>query len=147
MTRGWSEMRLPVMYSPTRAATMTRRPSRESALSILRPLGVSFHTLPQGRKVPRNVAKPASEQAVVERWDAEPTLQEQVPKVHDQSCADASGDCTEDVACFHLHVRVRQPAVAAFGIPSGSRDARLRLIVNSIANQQRASVPPLPLRE
>ena len=53
------------------------------------------------KSAPRHVAKPASEQTVVERWNAERTLQEQIPKVHDQICANTNGNCTKDVVCFN----------------------------------------------
>lgn len=42
---------------------------------------------------------PASEP----RRNAESTLQEQIPKVHDQGCADAHGDRAKDGACFKIH--------------------------------------------
>jgi hypothetical protein len=49
---------------------------------------------------PRDVAKPAPEQAKVERWNAERTLQEQIPKVRDQSRANTNCNCAKDVLWF-----------------------------------------------
>jgi len=49
------------------------------------------------KSAPRHMAKPASQQTVVERWNAERTLEEQIPKVHDQSCANTNGNGTKDV--------------------------------------------------
>jgi hypothetical protein len=54
------------------------------------------------------MAKPASEQTVVERWNVERTLQEQISQVHDQSRANANGNCTEDVVWFNAHDLPRQ---------------------------------------
>src|SRR5436309_9602199 len=52
---------------------------------------------------PRHVAQPTSEQTVAERWNAERTLQEKIPKVHYQSCANTNNNCTRDVGCFNAH--------------------------------------------
>ena len=47
-----------------------------------------------------HVAKPAPDQTIVGQSDAESTLQEQRPKVHEQSRAKANGDCVQSVSCF-----------------------------------------------
>src|SRR6266566_1383415 len=50
-----------------------------------------------------HVAKPASEQAVAERWNTECTLQEQIPKVYRNCCANTDNNGTEDDVCLNAH--------------------------------------------
>src|SRR3989442_1450217 len=75
-------------------------------------------------RAPRHVAQPAAKQTVVERWNAECALQEQIPKVHEQRCTKANGHCTRDVVGGHRHsvmpkTRIRTMSTAAMAtVPS-----------------------------
>jgi len=50
----------------------------------------------------RQVANPASEEAVIQRWDVERSPQEQIPQVHHQRSADSNRNCTQCLSHLHL---------------------------------------------
>src|SRR5215210_4245699 len=51
----------------------------------------------------RHMAKPASEQTVVERWNSERALQKQIPQIHQQSRANTNPDSSKGIVGVNDH--------------------------------------------
>lgn len=74
----------------------------------------------------RHVAKPAPEQAVAQRRDAEHTLQEKMPEVQDERRANTDDHRPDDVVCFNAHCRSWREGcglASAPGRQAGTRSA------------------------
>ena len=56
------------------------------------------------RSVPaRHMSDPASQQTIVERWNAEGAFEEEIPQVHQQRRADSDGHGSRDIPDFDAH--------------------------------------------
>ena len=65
----------------------------------------------------RKVTNPASEQAVIERWNVERALEKQIPQIHQQRRADADGDSTHDAGLSVHHSSLSRLPPPASRVP------------------------------